>query len=50
MTMAKGRQIGLAQLPHEILSWAKPAAAAPAMELAAPSFKGWFVKSIMQKA
>jgi DNA-binding NtrC family response regulator len=50
VTMAKGRQIGLAQLPHEILSWAKPAAATPAPEPVAPSFKGWFVKSILQKA
>jgi DNA-binding NtrC family response regulator len=50
VTMAKGRQIGLAQLPNEILTWAKPAAAKPVRGPDAPSFKGWFVKSILQKA
>lgn len=45
VTMAKGRQIGMAQLPHEIRSWAKPAQG-PNAHL----FKGWFVKSIMKKS
>jgi DNA-binding NtrC family response regulator len=49
VTMAKGRQIGLAQLPREILAWAKPEAET-APEPETPSFRGWFVKSIMQKA
>ena len=47
VTMAKGRQISLAQLPREILTWAKPAA--PAQAPASPGFRGWFVKGILQK-
>jgi DNA-binding NtrC family response regulator len=51
VTMAKGRQIGLAQLPSEIFTWAKPAAEAKASHgNESASFKGWFVKSILQKA
>ena len=50
VTMAKGRQIGLAQLPREILTWAKPAPPKTTPAVEPPSFKGWFVKSIMQKA
>ncbi len=50
VTMAKGRQIGMAQLPREIISWAQPASPKAASEPNAPAFKGWFVKNIMQKA
>ena len=49
VTMAKGRQIGLAHLPQEILSWTEPSPVTPSHEPDAPSFKGWFVKRLMKK-